>query len=102
MDAEMIRDTALSASGLLSGKVGGASVKPYQPDGVWEAVAMPGSNTSYYKREAGESLYRRSLYTFWKRTAPAAVDGALQCSYPRNGLPASRPLEHSRFRRSSP
>jgi hypothetical protein len=72
MDAEMIRDYALAASGLLVGKVGGPSVRPYQPDGVWEAVAMIGSNTRDYKRDSGESLYRRSMYTFWKRAAPPA------------------------------
>jgi hypothetical protein len=57
-------------SGLLSEQFGGKSVKPYQPDGIWEAVAFVGSTTQYYKRDAGEALYRRSLYTFWKRTAP--------------------------------
>jgi hypothetical protein len=72
MDAEMVRDYALAASGLLSRKIGGPSVKPYQPEGVWEAVAMIGSNTRDYKRDSGESLYRRSLYTFWKRAAPPA------------------------------
>ena len=70
MDAEMVRDAALSASGLLSAKIGGVSVKPYQPEGVWEAVAMPGSNTRDYKPDSGDALYRRSIYTFWKRTAP--------------------------------
>jgi hypothetical protein len=72
MDAEMLRDYALAASGLLVHKLGGPSVKPYQPDGVWEAVAMIGSNTRDYRRDKGESLYRRSLYTFWKRAAPPA------------------------------
>jgi hypothetical protein len=72
MDAEMIRDYALSASGLLVEKIGGRSVKPYQPDGVWEAVAMSNSDTRVYKAESGEALYRRSMYTFWKRTAPPA------------------------------
>lgn len=72
MDAEMIRDAALAAAGLLSSKIGGPSVKPYQPDGVWEAVAMPESNTRFYRRDTGEALYRRSLYTFWKRHAPPA------------------------------
>jgi hypothetical protein len=72
MDAEMVRDAALAASGLLVPKIGGPSVKPYQPDGVWEAVAMPESNTKAYKRDTGENLYRRSLYTFWKRAAPPA------------------------------
>ena len=47
-------------------------MKPYQPDGVWEAVAMIGSNTRDYKRDNGEKLYRRSMYTFWKRAAPPA------------------------------
>ncbi|MBI5773612.1 MAG: DUF1553 domain-containing protein [Verrucomicrobia bacterium] len=73
MDAEMVRDTALAASGLLSAKIGGPSVKPYQPDGVWEAIAMNVSNTREYKRDSGESLHRRSLYTFWKRQAPPAL-----------------------------
>ncbi|HYH68149.1 MAG TPA: DUF1553 domain-containing protein, partial [Urbifossiella sp.] len=72
MDAEMVRDSALAASGLLVRRIGGASVRPYQPDGVWEAVAMIGSNTRDYRRDTGESLYRRSLYTFWKRSAPPA------------------------------
>ena len=72
MDAEMVRDYALAASGELSPKIGGPSVKPYQPDGVWEAVALPASNTSVYQRDHGEGLYRRSLYTFWKRSAPPA------------------------------
>jgi hypothetical protein len=72
MDAEMIRDHALAASGLLVSKVGGPSVKPYQPEGVWEAVAMIGSNTRDYRRDSGPNLYRRSLYTFWKRAAPPA------------------------------
>jgi cytochrome c553 len=72
MDAEMIRDYALASSGLLVDKIGGPSVKPYQPEGVWEAVAMPNSDTSKYKRDDGEKLYRRSLYTFIKRSAPPA------------------------------
>ena len=72
MDGEMIRDYALASSGLLVRKLGGPSVKPYQPDGVWEAVAMIGSNTRDYRRDTGENLYRRSLYTFWKRSAPPA------------------------------
>ncbi|HZN34977.1 MAG TPA: DUF1553 domain-containing protein [Pirellulaceae bacterium] len=72
MDAEMVRDYALAASGLLVRKLGGPSVRPYQPDGVWEAVAMIGSNTRDYKQDSGENLYRRSMYTFWKRAAPPA------------------------------
>ncbi len=70
MDAEMIRDYALAASTSLSTVMGGASVKPYQPDGVWDAVGMRESNTKVYKRDSGDALYRRSVYTFWKRMAP--------------------------------
>ena len=69
LDAEQIRDLALSSAGLLSAEVGGPSVKPYQPEGIWEAVAMPQSNTRSYLQDTGEGLYRRSLYTMWKRTA---------------------------------
>jgi len=70
LDGEMIRDQALFVSGLMVSKIGGPSVKPYQPDGVWESVAMTQSNTGKYARESGDALYRRSLYTFWKRSAP--------------------------------
>jgi len=70
LDAEVIRDSALFASGLLIERKGGKSVKPYQPEGIWEAVAFVGSNTRDFKPDAGEALYRRSLYTFWKRTSP--------------------------------
>ncbi len=72
MDAEMVRDYALAVSGTLSTKIGGPSVKPYQPDGVWDAVGMRESNTKVYQRDTGEALYRRSLYWFWKRMAPPA------------------------------
>lgn len=70
LEAESLRDGVLQQSGLLSSKVGGPSVKPYQPEGIWEAVAMSESNTRFYKQDSGESLYRRSMYTMWKRTAP--------------------------------
>ena len=73
MDGEMIRDAALACSGLMVGTLGGPSVKPYQPEGVWEAVAMPESNTHFYRPDHGDRLYRRSLYTFWKRSAPPAA-----------------------------
>lgn len=72
LHAEVLRDQALSVSGLLVDKLGGPSVKPYQPDGIWKAVAYVGSNTGDFVRDHGESLYRRSIYTFWKRTAPPA------------------------------
>lgn len=70
MDAEMIRDYALAASGTLSSQQGGPSVKPYQPEGLWDIVGLPGGNTRDYVQDTGESLYRRSLYTFWKRMSP--------------------------------
>jgi hypothetical protein len=69
MDAEMLRDSALEASGLLVEKIGGPSVKPYQPSGLWEEVAMPESNTKTYVADKGDGLYRRSVYTFWKRAS---------------------------------
>lgn len=72
MDAEMVRDYALAASGLLTPALGGPSVKPYQPERIWETVAMENSNTKNYRPDQGDKLYRRSLYTFWKRSAPPA------------------------------
>jgi Protein of unknown function (DUF1553)/Protein of unknown function (DUF1549)/Planctomycete cytochrome C/Concanavalin A-like lectin/glucanases superfamily len=72
MDAEVIRDQALGVSGLLVPTIGGPSVKPYQPEGVWEAVGMRESNTKSYVQDHGDALYRRSLYSFWKRMAPPA------------------------------
>ena len=70
LSAETIRDQALYVSGLLVEKFGGPSVKPYQPEGLWEEVAMLQSNTRTYKMGAGADLYRRSLYTYWKRASP--------------------------------
>lgn len=70
LDAEMLRDQALAASGLLVWKMGGPSVKPPQPEGLWEAVGYSGSNTVKFVADSGEKVYRRSVYSFWKRTAP--------------------------------
>src|SRR5579864_7597958 len=79
LPAETVRDQALAVSGLLVEKLGGPSVKPYQPAGLWKELG-----DEDYRQDTGESLYRRSLYTFWKRTAPPPsmvnFDGA--------GLPA--------------
>ena len=66
LSAEQIRDEALATSGLLQAKIGGPSVKPYQPKGVWEESGTGKS----YAQDQGDKLYRRSLYTFWRRTAP--------------------------------
>ena len=65
MEAGMIRDQALAVSGLLVGEIGGPSVKPYQPPGLWKEL----SGTDY-EPDQGDKLWRRSLYTFWKRTSP--------------------------------
>jgi hypothetical protein len=70
LPAEHIRDQALHVAGLLVEKQGGPSVKPYQPEGLWQEVAMLQSNTRVYERGAGDELWRRSLYTYWKRAAP--------------------------------
>ncbi len=68
ISAEQIRDNALAASGLLNEQIGGESVYPYQPDGLWEALAT--RNAVKYLQSHGDSLYRRSMYTFWKRSSP--------------------------------
>jgi hypothetical protein len=68
MSAEQIRDNALASSGLLTRRVGGKSAYPYQPAGLWEALAT--RNEVTYKQQHGDSLYRRSLYTIWKRSSP--------------------------------
>ena len=71
LDAEMLRDQALFASGLLIEKMGGPSVKPPQPSGLWEAVGYVTSNTAHFTADTGaDKVHRRSLYTFWKRTSP--------------------------------
>ncbi len=70
LDAEVLRDIGLWASGLLDPAMGGEGVKPYQPAGMWSAMAHPGSNTRKYERDKGALLYRRSLYVYWKRTSP--------------------------------
>ncbi len=67
LEAELIRDNALAVSGLLVRKVGGPSVKPYQPDGYWENLNFP---VRQYQPDRGESQYRRGLYTWWQRSFP--------------------------------
>ena len=70
MDGEMVRDYALATSGLLSRKMYGPGVRPYQPSNIWEIVGLPGGDTRNYVQDKGEGLYRRTLYNFWKRMAP--------------------------------
>lgn len=68
MPAEMIRDNALAAAGLLKDSIGGPSVKPYQPEGLWKQLAT--RNATEYVQDTGDDLYRRGLYTIWKRSSP--------------------------------
>ena len=70
LDAEVLRDIGLWASHLLDPHMGGEGIKPYQPGGMWLAMAHPASNTKKYERDQGQRLYRRSLYVYWKRTSP--------------------------------
>ena len=69
LDAEVLRDAALSVADLLVEQPGGKGVRPYQPSGLWRAVGYSGSNTVQFVQDHGSNLFRRSLYTFWKRTA---------------------------------
>jgi hypothetical protein len=71
MSAEQVRDNALAASGLLTQRIGGPSVRPYQPAGIWEALAT--RNAVKYVQSLGDSIYRRSMYTIWKRSSPAPM-----------------------------
>ena len=72
MPSPLLRDWALASSGLIDLKIGGAPVYPYQPDGVWEALAITKERDFTYPASSGKDLYRRSLYTFWRRTVGPA------------------------------
>lgn len=67
LPAEMIRDQALAIGGLLARQVGGPSVKPYQPEGVWEDLNAPETHAEVYEQDIGSALYRKSMYTYWRR-----------------------------------
>ena len=70
LDAEIVRDLTLWSSGLLNRKIGGEGFKPYQPGGMWIALSHPNSDTKNYVMDTDDSIYRRSLYMYWKRTSP--------------------------------
>ncbi len=73
IDAEIIRDHVLASSGLLNREIGGPSVKPYQPDGMWTAATSGRGSLKRYVQDHGSDLYRRGIYTFIKRTVPPPV-----------------------------
>ena len=70
LDAEVLRDVALWAAGLLDPHMGGEGVRPWQPSGMWKALTHPASNTVEYAPDKDERVFRRSLYVYWKRTSP--------------------------------
>src|SRR3954451_10644345 len=92
LEAEFVRDTALSVSGLLNRQVGGPSVKPYQPPGYWAALNFPARE---WQKDSGEKVYRRGLYTHWQRSFPhpamLAFDATSReeaaCERPRSNIP---------------
>lgn len=80
LQAEFIRDVVMASSGLLVKNVGGPSVKPYQPEGLWEGATSGRGILSVYKQDHGDDLYRRGLYTFIKRTVPPPTMGIFDAS----------------------
>ena len=70
LDAEVLRDLGLWVSQRLDPVMGGEGIKPYQPAGMWAALAHPASNTKQYRQDSGDRLNRRSIYVYWKRTSP--------------------------------
>ncbi len=95
LSAEQIRDSTLAVSGLLVGTIGGPSVYPYQPDGLWEELAT--RNATSYEQGEGDALYRRSLYTVWKRSSPPpsaiSFDAAERFACTVNRQRTSTPLQ---------
>ena len=94
MPSLLLRDWALSASGLLDERIGGVPVYPYQPDDIWEALAITKERDFTYPASSGADLYRRSLYTFWRRTVGPAnmFDASTRQSCRVRAIPTSTPL----------
>ena len=101
LQAEFIRDQALAISGLLVRRLGGPSVRPYQPAGLWKEVSHYGSTPATaqtFAQDHGEKLYRRSLYTYWKRTAPPPGMMVFDAPNARGVYGAARKHEHTLYR----
>ena len=95
LDAEVVRDQWLSTTGLLNQDLYEKSVKPPQPEGLWETVAMPSSYPNSYQSDSGDRIYRRSLYTFWKRSDSPASDVDLRRTDSRKLYCSSRTDQHT-------
>ena len=95
LNAEFVRDQALAAAGLLSEKIGGKSVKPYHPPGLYEHGHRRQRRRTPTCEDKGEDLHRRSLYTYWKRTRAASGDDRLRRAGPRSLHAAPPALEHA-------
>lgn len=97
LTAEEVRDQSIFAAGVMSDEAGGPPVFPYQPVGLWEERSNEGSNTKSYKQSQGAALYRRSLYTFWKRTSPppfmTLFDAPDRTSCSVRRVPTNTPLQ---------
>jgi hypothetical protein len=97
LTAEEVRDQSIFAAGVMSDEAGGPPVFPYQPNGLWEERSNEGSNTKSYKQSQGAALYRRSLYTFWKRTSPppfmTLFDAPDRTSCSVRRVPTNTPLQ---------
>lgn len=94
MPAMILRDWALASAGVLNGQIGGKPVYPYQPDGIWESLAITKERDFTYPKSSGTDLYRRSLYTFWRRTVGPAnmFDAANRQTCRVRTSPTSTPL----------
>ena len=96
LPAEMVRDNALDIAGLLDTRIGGPSVYPYQPKGLWEEMAFGGGFSGQtYTQSTGEDLYRRSMYTVWKRTVPPPSADNVRRARPREVYGAAHHYQYA-------